>query len=97
MPTYITLLRYTQKGAQEIKGGPGRLEEAKKRAKQRGAEIKAFYLTMGQYDGVLITEAPNDEAMAAGALGAGAMGYIRTETLRAFTEEEFKKLVQALP
>lgn len=52
---------------------------------------------MGQYDGVLITEAPNDEAMAAGALGAGAMGYIRTETLRAFTEEEFKKLVQAPP
>ena len=97
MPTYVTLVKFTQKGAEQIKGGPGRLEEAKSRARQRGGEIKAFYLTLGQYDGVLISEAPSDEAAITGFLGAAQMGYIRTETMRAFTEAEYKKLVAGLP
>ena len=97
MPTYVTLIKFTQKGAEQIKGGPGRLEEAKKRAKERGSEIKGYYLTMGQYDAVLITESPSDEAQAMGVLGAASMGYVRTETMRAFTEAEYKKLVAGLP
>jgi uncharacterized protein with GYD domain len=97
MPTYVTLIKFTQKGAEQIKGGPGRLEEAKKRAKARGGEFKAFYLTMGQYDAVLISESPSDEAQAAGVLGAASMGFIRTETMRAFTEAEWKKMVSELP
>jgi len=80
-----------------LKGGPGRLEEAKKRAKERGGEIKAFYLTMGQYDAVLISELPSDEEAAIGVLGAASMGFIRTETMRAFSEAEWKKMVAALP
>jgi len=74
MPTYVTLIKFTQKGAEDIKHGPDRLSSAKQRAKQRGGEIKAFYLTMGPYDAVLISEAPNDEAMASGALSAASMG-----------------------
>ncbi len=97
MPTYITLITFTQKGAENIKEGPERLAAAKQRARERGAEIKAFYLTMGRYDAVTIVEAPNDEVAAAGALGAASQGYIRTETLRAFTEEEYRKIVSALP
>lgn len=97
MPTYIALAHFTQKGAEQIKGGPGRLEEAKKGARARGAEIKAFYLVMGRYDAVLVIEAPNDEVAATGALAAGARGFIRTETLRAFTEDEYRKIVTALP
>jgi uncharacterized protein with GYD domain len=97
MPTYVTLIKFTQKGAEQIKGGPGRLEDAKKRAKERGSEIKAFYLTMGRYDAVLISESPSDEAAAAAVLGAASMGFIRTETMRAFTEAEYKKMVAELP
>lgn len=96
MPTYVTLLRFTAKGAEQIKGGPGRLEDAKKRARQRGGEIKAFYLTMGRYDAVVISESPNDEAAIASSIGASQMGFVRTETMRAFTEDEYKKLVAAL-
>lgn len=51
---------------------------------------------MGQYDMVVISEAPNDETVAKLALKSGAMGYIRTETLRAFTEAEYRKIVAAL-
>ncbi|MHB8730600.1 MAG: GYD domain-containing protein [bacterium] len=97
MPLFVTLVKFTQKGAEQLKGGPGRLEEAKKRAKERGGEIKAFYLTMGQYDAVLISELPSDEEAAIGVLGAASMGFIRTETMRAFSEAEWKKMVAALP
>lgn len=97
MATYVTLVRFTQKGVEQMKGGPGRLEEAKKRAKELGGEIRAFYLTMGQYDAVLISEAPNDETAAAGILGGASAGFIRTETMRAFTEAEWKKMVGELP
>lgn len=97
MPTYITLFRYTQKGAQEIRGGPGRLDAAKQAAKAAGGEIKAFYLTFGQYDGVIISEAPNDEAAASRLLQTGSLGFLQTETLRAFTESEYRKIVAALP
>jgi uncharacterized protein with GYD domain len=97
MPTYISLLRYTQQGIAAAKGGPARLDAAKQAYKKAGGELKAFYLTMGPYDMVVIAELPNDEAVATLALGLGAAGNIRTETARAFTEAEYRKIVATLP
>jgi uncharacterized protein with GYD domain len=97
MPTYITLLRYTQHGAEKIKESPTRLEAAKQSIKAMGGELKAFYLVMGRYDAVVITEAPDDEAAARFALATAARGYVSTETLRAFTEAEYKKVIASLP
>ena len=97
MPTYISLLKFTQKGAETIKEGPKRLDAAKKRFKEAGAEVKAWYLVMGEYDAVAITEAPNDEIVAKLALATGMMGSVRTETMRAFTEAEYRKIVASLP
>jgi uncharacterized protein with GYD domain len=62
-----------------------------------GAELKAFYLVMGRYDAVVISEAPNDETVGKLVLMIGAQGNIRTETLRAFTEDEYRKMIAALP
>jgi uncharacterized protein with GYD domain len=86
MPTYISLLRFTQKGVESIKEGPKRLDAAKERFRKAGGELKAFYLVTGQYDAVAISEAPDDATVAKLALGNASMGFIRTETLRAFTE-----------
>ncbi len=97
MPTYINLLRYTQKGIENIKEGPARLDAAKQAYKAMGCEIKSFYLVIGQYDAVVISEAPNDEAVANLALAIGSKGNVRTETLRAYTEDEYRKLVSSLP
>jgi len=97
MPLYITLIKFTQKGAEDIKHGPDRVSAAKQRAKAAGGEMKAFYLTMGHYDAVVITEAPSDEAAATNLLAAGTLGTIRTETLRAFTKDEFRRMVSSLP
>ncbi|MBI3762312.1 MAG: GYD domain-containing protein [Chloroflexi bacterium] len=89
MPTYISLLRYTQQGAQNIKDSPARLDAAKKGLKAMGGEFKQWFLVLGQYDAVAVLEAPDDDTAAKFALAVGALGNIRTETLRAFTEEEF--------
>jgi uncharacterized protein with GYD domain len=97
MPTYVTLLSFTQQGIQNIKDGPARLDKAKAAIKAAGGEMKAFYLTMGRYDAVTIGEAPSDEAYATTLLALASAGAIRTETLRAFTEDEYRKIIAALP
>jgi uncharacterized protein with GYD domain len=97
MPTYISLLKFTQQGVEKIKESPARLDRAKAAIKAAGGEMKAFYLTMGQYDAMVIIEAASDEAYATTILAIGAAGAIRTETLRAFTEEEYRKIVAAVP
>ena len=97
MATYITLVRYTQKGAESIKQGPSRLDAAKQAAKAAGAEIKQVFLVMGHYDAVVISEARDDETAAKLALATGMQGNVRTETLRAFTEDEFRRIVATLP
>ena len=96
MPTYISMLRYTQQGISAIKNAPARIDAAKDAYRKAGGELKSIYLTLGQYDLVVIAEMPNDEAVARMALALGVQGNIRTETMRAFTETEFRKIAGTL-
>jgi uncharacterized protein with GYD domain len=97
MPTYITLVKWTPQGITTIKQAPARLDAGKETFKAYGSELKSFYLTMGRYDIVAISEATDDAAAAKVALAIGSAGNISTETLRAFTEEEYREIVAALP
>jgi len=97
MPTYISLINYTQQGAQNIKKSPARFDAAKKAVQSMGGDIKQVYLTMGQYDLVIIAEAPDDETIGKFLLATGSLGNVRTQTMRAFTEDEFRKIVAGLP
>jgi uncharacterized protein with GYD domain len=97
VPTYVTLYRYTQQGVQSIKESPDRIAAAREAARSMGVDLKAIYLTMGQYDLVAVAEAPDDETVAKFGLALGSLGNVRTETLRAFTEDEFRSLVADLP
>ena len=96
MPTYISLLRYTQKGIQTIKDGPAQLDDAKEFFKSMGAEVKQYYLVMGKYDAIGIFTAPDDETVAKLALSISHAGYVQTHTFRAFTEDEYRKIIEAL-
>ncbi len=96
MPTFISLCNWTQQGIEKVKDSPARLDAARKAFKAAGAELKDFYLTMGRYDFVILTEAPDDATAAKAALTVAAAGSVRTETLRAFTEAEYRKLVGSL-
>jgi len=97
MATYIMLVNYTQKGIENIKESPARLDAAKQAFQSMGAELKEFYLVAGRYDMIIVGEVPDDATAAKLALSIGSAGAVRTETLRAFTEDEYRKIIDALP
>jgi uncharacterized protein with GYD domain len=97
MPAYITLCHWTQKGIEKIKDSPARLEIAKKAFKDAGGKMTAFYMTIGRYDFVTISEFPDDEAAAKALLVLAASGNLRSETLKAFPEAEYRKVIGSLP
>ncbi len=96
MPTYIALLKYTQQGAANFKDSPKRLDTGREMFKKAGAEIKDTYLTMGRYDLVCIIEAPDDETVARLLLQLGSQGNVQTETLKAFSEDQFRKIAASV-
>lgn len=97
MATYVVLGNYTAQGIKNIKESPARLDAARKAAQAAGGDIKQAFLTMGQYDLVLVVEAPDDETVARLILATGSQGNVSTQTMRAFTEDEFRKLAAGLP
>ncbi len=97
MGTYIALANYTDQGIRKIKDSPRRLSLLKKALKGMGGKLKSFYLTMGGYDLVFVFEAPRDEVAAQFILGVGALGNVRTTTLKAFSEKEFRKMIGEFP
>jgi uncharacterized protein with GYD domain len=97
MPTYISLIKYTQQGASSIKDSPARLDVARTAAQALGGQIKEWFLTLGQYDAIAIIEMPSEETLAQLLLVLGVAGNIQTETTRAFTEAEYRILLASLP
>ena len=97
MPTYIILGQFTQKGIEDIKGNPERLENSKKLAKSLGGEMTAFYYTMGQYDFVSIVEGVDLDKSLKGLFITGMGGMVRTETLVAFPAEKGAEIIKGIP
>jgi uncharacterized protein with GYD domain len=93
MPIYINLVSWTDQGIRNIKEAPQRIDAFKKMVEAANGKLIGFYLTMGKYDIVTIIDAPNDEALANIALNTGSKGSIRTETMKAYTENEFRTIV----
>ena len=96
MATYIMLLNWTEQGIGKIKASPKRLDTGKKAFKKAGSELKEVYLTMGPYDLVCVLDAPDAETAARAVLSLGADGNVRTLTLPAFTEDEYRKITGSL-
>jgi uncharacterized protein with GYD domain len=93
MPTYISLINWTDQGIRNIKEGPQRIDAFKKTVAAAGGKLNGFYFTMGKHDIVTIIDAPNDEAFANIVLNTGSKGSVRTETLKAFSEEQFRNIL----
>ncbi len=96
MPVYISLINLTDQGIRTIKDDPARVKAATQIAQREGVQILSEWWTMGQYDAIMIAEAPNDETMNRFLLGAGRQGNIRTITMRAFTQDEIMGIIQRL-
>ncbi len=96
MPVYISLINLTDQGAKTIKEDAARVRSAAQIAEREGCKLLAEWWTMGPYDAVMITEAPDDETINRFLLGAARQGNIRTVTLRAFTPQEIGSILERL-
>ncbi|MDX6613477.1 MAG: hypothetical protein QOD75_2663 [Blastocatellia bacterium] len=96
MQTYIALMKWTQQGAAKANESPARLDAGRKAFQELGVQIKDTFLTMGRYDLVCIIEGPDDETVARAMLSLGAQGNIQTETLKAFTEAQYRTITALL-
>jgi uncharacterized protein with GYD domain len=96
MATYIMLGSWAESGIKAVKDSPKRLDKAKKMIKAEGGAMKAFYMTMGEYDMVAVYEAPDDEAAARFTLRLGMTGSLRTKTMKAFPEADYRKIIGSL-
>src|SRR6266700_3893971 len=93
MVTYVVLAKFTDQGIRNAKESPKRADAFKELAKTFGVTVKDIVWTQGRYDVVTIVEAPDEPSGMSLSLSLGALGNIRTETLRAFSAAEMTKIV----
>lgn len=97
MATYMLVFHYTDEGMRNIKQSPPRFDDNKELYQAMGAKIVGFYMTTGDFDGVMIVEAPDEQTMAKLSLTVSSKGAIRTKILRAYSEDEYRQIIDAVP
>jgi uncharacterized protein with GYD domain len=90
------LASWTEQGMRAVNESPRRLDTAKKQLRDMGGELKTFLMTMGDYDMVIIYEAPDDAVAARFTLMTAQAGNIRTRTMKAFPEQAYRELIASL-
>jgi uncharacterized protein with GYD domain len=93
MATFITTIKFTQQGIKAIDETTKRATAVKAAAKKLGVKVTNIYWTLGDHDGVLIFEAPDDETATTLLLHLGAQGNVHTTTVRAFTAAEMDTIL----
>jgi uncharacterized protein with GYD domain len=93
MATYLVLINLTEQGIRNIKDSPKRVAAATELARGFAIEIRDVFWTLGAFDGAVLMEAPDDQAVTSWALKVGSLGNVRTQTLRAFRANEFEKII----
>ncbi len=93
MQRYVVLFNWTDKGIASAKQSPARLDASREMAKAYGCEIGQMFLTVGAYDFVVEVTAADDAALAKFLIALGAQGNIRTTTLKAFSEDEYREII----
>ncbi len=93
MATYISLINFTDQGIRNIKETTKRVDAVKEFANKYGVNAKEFFWTVGNYDMVLIADAPDDKSFSAWALSIGSLGNVRMQTLTAFSKEDMNEII----
>ena len=96
MVTYVVLTKFTDQGIRNAKDLPKRAEAFKQMAETFGTTVKELFWTQGQYDIVTVIEAPDEMSATALNLSIGALGNVRTESLRAFSAAEMMTIVNKM-
>ncbi len=93
MPTYVTLMKWTEQGIKDVKSTVDRSEQARQAIEHMGGRMSTLYWTQGSYDLVAITDFPDEETATAFMLSIGKLGNLRSETLRAFSADEMRRIL----
>jgi len=93
MATYVTLINLTDQGIRNIKDTANRASAYKDLAAKLGCTVKDIWWTQGQYDIVSVVDAPDEASMTALAMSVGRLGYIRTQTMRAYSAAELAPIM----
>lgn len=93
MPTYVSLINWTERGVAAFADTVDRADMANQLMAKFGGSLKEIYWTVGPYDLVAVSEAPDDESATAFALTLGAQGNLRTTTMRAFSGDEMRGII----
>jgi uncharacterized protein with GYD domain len=94
MTTYLVLISMTEAGAKKFKDTGKRADAFVKAAKKAGAGVRELLWTVGRYDGALVLEAPDDATAARLLMDLCAGGFVKTQSLRAFTRDEVDSIVR---
>ena len=93
MPRYISLLKFTEQGAKNIKKSTARAHDFNSAAAKAGVKVEAQYWTAGRFDGVLVLSGANEQSVLRVLADLAALGNVRTQSLQAFTDQEFDAIV----
>jgi uncharacterized protein with GYD domain len=96
MPTFVTLVNWTDQGIKDVKESPARFDAFRQAAESMGCRVKEVYLVTGEYDLIVVTEAPDGETAVKLSLATSSKGSVRTRTLRAFGEGEYRDIIASL-
>ena len=96
MATYVVLTNFTEQGIRDVRDTTKRADAVKEMAKKFGVTAKEFFWTLGTYDVVVVFDAPDDASMTALGLAIGALGNVRTQTMRAFSRDEMNGVLARL-
>jgi len=97
MPTFISMLSWTDQGIRNVKDSPKRLQAGREAGKKLGVDIKQVFLVNGEFDLLVIMEAADGNNVAKLVMTLGAQGNVRSHTVRAWSEAEYAKLISELP
>ena len=96
MPNYVTLMNWTDQGIRNVKDSIQRYDRSTELASKHGVSFEQVYWTVGPYDLVTITQAPDVESVSAFFLELSSAGNTKSTTLPAFDRDEMSSLLERL-
>jgi uncharacterized protein with GYD domain len=97
MPTFVTMLKFTDRGVGAIRDTCKRAAAFKAAAEKLGIQVREQYWTLGPFDGLLIFQAPDDQTATAALLHLDALDNVHTQTARAFDAAEMEQILAKIP
>jgi len=93
MPIYVILGNWTDQGTRDFGGAVQRGNGFREMVEQAGGRVRELVWTMGEYDFIIVAEAPDDETATTLVLRVGAAGNVRSKTMRAFDADQMSDII----